>query len=539
MVVAATPNAPPFADPDPNAPLWCRGGLLNHRSKHPFGAEPRRLCRGEDRGDDGDDVGLVTEMRRWEGAGDMEVEMTRSGDDESGGGRLWLPELFAGKLFRQRRRKMIERKMEAGSSSELSLGLEVATGDDGISSRNLFTDNELPSSVHTVVSDDNLLTEILLRLPILALLFFKSVSKRWLALIKHINSTLRRTKNPNLDPPTGLFIQRLESPSLYDFVSLDSRIPSGIYPLPLNFNFRLNSQTRFFIVDSCNGLLLCEGVNQDNMIMTNIRCVYNPSVNLFKMLPKCHDPSLTRVKPFMKIAFDPRKSTHYKVVLIGDGFNKIEIYSSKAGSWSVCRIPNISHMYFQLGIYWNNAIHWLDNEPLHFKLDILNEHPIITKIQLPVTVDKKMPLSRKLFESRGCLLLLGVDHNNSQQFNIYEMSNVSSEWSVKYNLNFDDNIILWPMKFSYDVWCIVLGEREEDSFIVMELDKKIVEYKIMSKNFLELYDMGPGHALGGFQFFASFAGPEHEGTCSRESDTLSSVMDSLVCNAGYETLMIN
>nr|GEZ02869.1 hypothetical protein [Tanacetum cinerariifolium] len=268
------------------------------------------------------------------------------------------------------------------SSSELSLGLEVATGDDGISSRNLFTDNELPSFVHTVVSDDNLLTEILLRLPILSLLFFKSVSKRWLALIKHINSTLRRTKNPNLDPPTGLFIQRLESPSLYDFVSLDSRIPSGIHPLPLNFNFLLNSQTRFFIVDSCNGLLLCEGVNQDNMIMTNIRC---------------------------------------------------------------------------RGIYWNNAIHWLDNEPLHFKLDILNEHPIITKIQLPVTVDKKMPLSRTLFESRGYLLLLGVDHNNSQQFNIYEMSNVSSEWSVK------------------------------------------------SKNFRELYDMR-GHALCRFQFFASFAG---------------------------------
>ncbi|GJW27430.1 hypothetical protein Tco_0044305 [Tanacetum coccineum] len=113
MVVTAIPNAPSFADPDPNATLWCRGGLLNHRSKHPFGAEPRLLCRGEDRGDDGDDVGLVTEMRRWEGAGDMEVEMTRSGDDESGGGRLWSPELFAGKLFRQRRRKMIERKMEA------------------------------------------------------------------------------------------------------------------------------------------------------------------------------------------------------------------------------------------------------------------------------------------------------------------------------------------------------------------------------------------------------------------------------------------
>ncbi|GJQ96055.1 hypothetical protein Tco_0201674 [Tanacetum coccineum] len=50
---------------------------------------------------------------RWwvvdeEGAGDMEVEMTRSGDDESGGGRLWSPELFAGE--RMGRRKVIERE---------------------------------------------------------------------------------------------------------------------------------------------------------------------------------------------------------------------------------------------------------------------------------------------------------------------------------------------------------------------------------------------------------------------------------------------
>lgn len=398
----------------------------------------------------------------------------------------------------------------SGSFSELSPGSEVVTGDDGISSGNLVTDNELPSSVHTVVSDDDLLIEILLRLPILSLLFFKSVSKHWLSLIRHINSTLRRTKNPYLDPPTGLFFRRFESPSVYDFVSLDSRIPSRIYPLPTTFNFRLNSEIRFDILESCNGLLLCEGVNKNNMIVKDMYCIYNPSVNMFKMLPKCHDPSLTSVRPVIKLAFDPRKSPHYKVVLIGllDGFNKIEIYSSKTGSWSVYRLPNKSHIYYMWGIYWNNAIHWLDseNEPIHFKLDIMNEHPIITKIQLPVTMDKKMAWDRKLFESRGCLLLLGVDYANSQQFNIYEMSNVSSEWSVKYNLILDDNIISWPRTISGNVWCIILGEREEDSFMVMELDKKVVEYKIMSNNLRELYDMGPGAALCGFQFFASFAG---------------------------------
>ncbi|GJU46395.1 ribonuclease H-like domain, reverse transcriptase, RNA-dependent DNA polymerase [Tanacetum coccineum] len=303
---------------------------------------------------------------------------------------------------------------------------------------------------------------------------------------------------------------RLESASMYDFVSLDSRIPSRIYPLPFTFNFRPNLKIRFSILESYNGLLLCECVNKHDRILEDRYYIYNPSVNLFKMLPKCHDPSLTMVRPDMKLAFDPRKSHHYKVVLIGilDGFEKIEIYSSETGSWSVCRIPNKSHIYFQSGIYSNNAIHWLDyeNEPLHFKLDILNELPIITKIQLPITMDKKKAWDRKLFECRGCLLLLGVDYANSQQFNVYEMNNVSSEWPVKYNLNLDDSIISWPKTINGNVWCIVLGEREEDASIVMNLDKKVVEYKIMSKNLHELYDIGSGLALYSFQFFASFAG---------------------------------
>ncbi|GJX06917.1 putative reverse transcriptase domain-containing protein, partial [Tanacetum coccineum] len=62
-----------------------------------------------------------------------------------------------------------------GSFSELLL--EVVTGDDGRSFGNLITNNELPLSAHAVVSDDDLLIKILLRLPILSLLFFKSVTK--------------------------------------------------------------------------------------------------------------------------------------------------------------------------------------------------------------------------------------------------------------------------------------------------------------------------------------------------------------------------
>nr|GEU91435.1 hypothetical protein [Tanacetum cinerariifolium] len=233
-------------------------------------------------------------------------------------------------------------------ASFFELSLEVVTDDDGRSSGNHITDNKLPSSVHAVVSDDDLLIEILLRLPVLSHLFFKSVSKHWLSLIKRINSTLHWTQNPNLNPPTGLFIRRCESPSLCDFVSLDSRIPSGIHPLPFTFNFRLNSHFRFCILEFCNGLLLCKGVNKNNRILEDRR-----------------------------------------------------------------------------GRYWNRAIHWLDDAkpPVNFKLDIKNENPLLSNIQLPAMVDKKNPWECKLLESRGSLLLGVVDYAHSQQLNIYEMFN--------------------------------------------------------------------------------------------------------------------
>ncbi|GJV28892.1 zinc finger, CCHC-type containing protein [Tanacetum coccineum] len=39
------------------------------------------------------------------------------------------------------------------------------------------------------------------------------------------------------------------------------------------------------------------------------------------------------------------------------------------------------------------------------------------------------------------------------------------------------------------VWSIVLGEREEDSFLVINLSRKVVQYNLISKTLCEIYDM--------------------------------------------------
>ncbi|GJX14793.1 hypothetical protein Tco_0206551 [Tanacetum coccineum] len=139
-------------------------------------------------------------------------------------------------------------------------------------------------------------------------------------------------------------------------------------------------------------------------------------------------------------------------------------------------------------MYWNNALHWLEtenNQLTHYKRNIeYPDHPIITIIQIPqslqqgrnffksygnilpmiitIQIPHILHLEGKLFDLRGCLLLVRRDNFGSSKFTIYEMMKGSSVWSV----------------------------REDDSFLVINLSGKVVEYNLISKNLQEMYDMG-------------------------------------------------
>ncbi|GKC35387.1 hypothetical protein Tco_1047771 [Tanacetum coccineum] len=66
------------------------------------------------------------------------------------------------------------------------------------------------------------------------------------------------------------------------------------------------------ILQSCNGLLLCGGSG-----MPVFDYVYNPSTNKYKKLPYPHcslDNSPYYSSAGLRIAFDPTKSPHYKLV---------------------------------------------------------------------------------------------------------------------------------------------------------------------------------------------------------------------------------
>lgn len=113
-----------------------------------------------------------------------------------------------------------------------------------------------------------------------------------------------------------------------------------------------------------------------------------------------------------------------------------------------------------------------------------------------------------LFESRGCLLLLCDECNDSRQIDIYEMRNGCSEWSVKYSVDLNDIFSPFPSSWSIHsrVWSIVLGEQEADSFMVIEFQGMIQQYKPALQTFRELGDLGSvGHPYSVFQFTVSFS----------------------------------
>ncbi|GKA13505.1 F-box protein-like protein isoform X1, partial [Tanacetum coccineum] len=339
-----------------------------------------------------------------------------------------------------------------------------------------------------VMSNDDLLIQILLRLPATSLFWFKYVSKRWLSLITDVSFTRRRSQFSDLDPPSGLFIARPESKRQlqyeYDLVPLGIRIPDNRSAV---FNFGSEASSNVEILQSCNGLLLCCGGTKP----FKKSYVFNPTINVFRMLPQCKNVNsdLNICWYDMRIAFDPTKSPHYKVV---------------------CVLSSKDDAGFSSGIYWNEAIHWLVIEngwPVHFRLDIA-DHPKLIKIQNPgIMIDE--PFDRKLLESGGCLLLFFRNSTQPQLSYVCEMRNEYSGWSVKYIVNLNDimNPLSETWRAYYSVWGIVLGAKEEDSFIVMEVLGKVVQYKFMSKTVRTLCDIGSMRPSRGsvHQFIASFA----------------------------------
>ncbi|KAJ0042079.1 hypothetical protein Pint_18035 [Pistacia integerrima] len=357
------------------------------------------------------------------------------------------------------------------------------------------------SSAEIIANNEDLLTEILVCLPVKSLLNFKSVSKNWLSIITSPNLSLRLGRLPK--PITGLLMRRNNGPE-YNFINLGSNTSRAPFK-SLTFG---NLPSRVHIKQSCNGLLLCSSL-QENARRPDY-FVYNPTTNKYTMVPPIPNDNGALCRDVV-LAFDPSNSPYYKVVCVKDcnlseSSFQIEIYSSQTGTWRVCNssfnYPNTP--FFMEGVFWNNAIYWCKSWSPSIYFDMDKEE--VREMPMPPNInglDEKW--SWYLGTSRGHLHLIEIYSPFNTIFNIYEMEKREDccRWIVKYQVDLSPIVTSYPEMiknfqtdlhyYLFSTLCVVREENDEESYLVVHLPAKVIRYNFKDKSFNKIHDFAPSH----------------------------------------------
>lgn len=378
------------------------------------------------------------------------------------------------------------------------------------------------SSSEAVASDDDLLTEILVHLPIKSLMKFKCISKHWQSLISSPGFSRRRYPDSHL--VSGLILRPTHDCVVkkeYDFVPL--KYTSTTAPFrSLTF---VNNPSGLIILQSCNGLLLCASSISDWNIPCDY-CIYNPTSHEFVTVPPLGDENSRFIRR-IGLAYDPAKSSHFKIVCIrSDSLEviqnagisyQIEVYSSQTGSWRLSGVPFVLpyNSQYGAGVFWNGAIHWISHchACLCFKVDEeqLQEMPMPPLTRDPADRIEGFMRSFVYFgESREHLhFVVNVD-NHSKNFDVYEMQRDYSGYFVKYRVDLDVIIAAFPEMdvpsdeddflffyafdcYKYSILGIIREANDEESYMVLHIPGKVIRYKLNDKTFTKICDFHPGH----------------------------------------------
>ncbi|KAL4557172.1 hypothetical protein LXL04_035344 [Taraxacum kok-saghyz] len=361
------------------------------------------------------------------------------------------------------------------------------------------SDQLATKSGHLIGSNDDLLMEILLRLPVTSVLRFKSVSKHWRSLLSHRNFTLLYKTASN---SPGLFVRNLYIPFDVDRPHTPPFRNLDFYPDLCGIR----------IVQSCNGLLLC--CSKRGHERARKYYVFNPTTKQFALIPSVPGGmDVRKTIRFMGLAFHQTDCAHYKVICIHvvkpDDLFKIQVYSSDTGKWKISDQSFSAPYYTPLrcGVFVNQAIYWAPSSanPCYFKIDTQE----LQSLPLPVPVASfggyqggALPLY--FGESRGHLHLVeraNRSDNSHLQLNVYEMLNDHSGWFLKYRVELDEFVNAYPEMinsyqdpsspryYEFEVFDVVRGKEDDETFVVIKVPGKIIRYNIVDKSFKRLFDL--------------------------------------------------
>ncbi|XP_050380049.1 F-box protein At5g07610-like [Argentina anserina] len=373
----------------------------------------------------------------------------------------------------------------------------------------------------TVTNIEELLIEILLRVPAIPLLRFKCVSKRWLSLISDLKFCHRHTlQNPH-SAISAVFSHNSKNFSIIPFPH--ANYSSGIYHANHSHNSAswnpldviANQYGCIEIRDSCNGLFLCSPVRAPSSCRSPY-FILNPTTSQFLTLtvPPCPAIAAGELGEAAYIiglflAFDPSRSPHYKVICLNTikdvsycNHYQLQIYSSETRSWRLLNSTfrmNI-RVDYQKAVYWNGAIHWVGTfrEMSYYHID--EEHVKFVRGVPHCHEMKWFQRESRYFKestSRRHLHLIDIFGPMAglsfTKFEVLEMRRDYSGWYVKYNVDLD------PLCTSFrHIRCgmfVVLfldrdeNEEEDSSSLLLHSPGQVFSFYLKSKTF-ESFNLG-------------------------------------------------
>ncbi|KAI8018532.1 F-box protein [Camellia lanceoleosa] len=371
------------------------------------------------------------------------------------------------------------------------------------------------SSAENVIGDDDLLRQILIRLPAKPLITFKLVSKRWCSLIS----------DPfvldNWIPPisaSSFFLLRYFSPSCR-IIKFNHISHAGF----VNKNNKLESfkyvDDRVKISQSCKGLLLCSTCFSDLYPNSTRYYVVNPTTKEFTTIPRPTNGYDRYFIDSINLAFDPAVSLGYKIVAVlskqwPDHNCQIGVYSSETRIWmfSDASYACSGKITFHNGVFFNGKIHWsCCHSPASIYYD-LNRNQF-SALPMPICLSI-VPMY--FGEFGGRLRLMEFYQNLTSHFHVLELKSDYSEWFVKYRIDLKMGVSAfpemrrmcdagWSTAFVFNVLCFLGGEVEGDLCLILYIPCKVISYNFKDRSFRKICNLELSREdIGNLRGFSSY-----------------------------------
>lgn len=334
-----------------------------------------------------------------------------------------------------------------------------------------------PSLIEKILGNEDLLMEILLRVPAKSLVKLKCVSKHWLSLISDLKFCYKHSAQ-SLKLVSAIYYYSDPCCSRLKSLSLEGH--QNLPTLPL-FDGVEKGYT-ISVTHACNGLMLCSR----RWWHEEYFCVCNLTTNKYTVILKA--PSSSNHVLLACISYDPVKSPYYKVVLTRYP-NLVDIYFSENNSWKRIQVTEAlceSHH----KAFWDESIHWIHYGNAHLKLDV--EKETLEKITVPPKLSFLMDHMIHYFGECGeSLILIQYRPRAIVGFRILEMRKGSTSWTVKQRANLRPIMQLHPENKEFHVLNVLKGLLESDVVLVLAAAHKIFMYDLSSKRLEVICDFTP------------------------------------------------